>query len=174
MATLKSDRIRLSALGTSDVEMLYGWINDRDQALLNAPYRPVHAADHAEWFETIRGRNDVVIFGIRLLDGERLIGSCQLHAIDDRSKSAELQVRIGEPGARGRGYGSEALELLLGHAFDDLNLRRIALHVFATNETAIHVYEKLGFQLEGRLREAAYLDGQFVDVLVMGLLRDER
>jgi RimJ/RimL family protein N-acetyltransferase len=168
---LRGERIILAPLRDEDSKTLFEWINERDDVLLSAPYKPVHAADHREWFDAIRDRPDVAIFGIRLLDGDRLIGSCQLHGIDPRARSAELQIRIGDAGARGHGYGSEALTLLLRHGFHDLNLRRISLRVFASNERAIRAYDAAGFVEEGRLREAAYVDGEFVDVVVMARLR---
>jgi RimJ/RimL family protein N-acetyltransferase len=167
---LRGDRIFLGPIRDGDSHILFEWINERDDVLLSAPYKPVHAADHQEWFDAIRRRADVVIFGIRLLD-DTLIGSCQLYAIDRRSRSAELQIRIGVPSARGKGYGSEALALLVQHGFDDLNLRRISLRTFATNERARRAYAKAGFVEEGHLREGAYLDGEFVDVVVMARLR---
>ncbi len=111
-----------------------------------------------------------MIFGIRLLEGGSLIGTCQLHAIDPIHRTAELQIRIA-PSHHGQGYGTEAVGLLLDHAFKDLNLHRVQLHVFATNARAIRVYEKAGFAREGVLLEAAYIDGKYVDVVVMGVLR---
>lgn len=168
---LRGERILLAPLRDDDSRRLFDWINERDDVLLSAPYKPVHGVDHAEWFDAIRARSDTVIFGIRLLDGDRLVGSCQLHGIDPRARSAELQVRIGEEDARGRGLGGEALRLLLRHGFEDLNLRRIWLRVFATNERALRTYDAAGFAEEGRLREAAYVDGAFVDVVVMARLR---
>lgn len=168
---LRGDRIMLAPLREYDSRTLFGWINQRDDVLLSAPYKPVHSADHAEWFDAIRNASDTVIFGIRLVEDDRLVGSCQLHGIDPRARSAELQIRIGEGDARGIGLGTEALKLLLRHGFDDLNLRRIWLRVFATNERAIRVYVTEGFVEEGRLRGAAYVDGTFVDVVVMARLR---
>ena len=116
---------------------------------------------------------DSVIFGIRLLESNRLIGSCQLHSINHVHRSAELQIRIGEPFQRGQGYGTEAVRLLLDFAFKDLNLHRVYLHVFSTNAAAILIYKKVGFVHEGLLRKAAHIDGAYVDVVVMGILRDE-
>ena len=168
---LRGERIMLAPLRDDDSRSLFGWINEREDVLLSAPYKPVHGADHAEWFDAIRSSPDTVVFGIRLVEDDRLVGSGQLHGIDARARSAELQIRIGEEDARGRGLGGEALQLLLRHGFDDLNLRRIWLRVFATNERALRAYEAAGFVEEGRLREAAYVDGGFVDVVVMARLR---
>jgi RimJ/RimL family protein N-acetyltransferase len=170
---LRGDRIILAPLRDEDSRTLFDWINERDDVLLSAPYKPVHAADHRDWFDAIRSRQDVAIFGIRLLDDDRLIGSCQLYGIDPRARSAELQIRIGEADARDQGLGTEAVQLLLRHAFADLNLHRVQLRVFASNERAQGAYERAGFRHEGTLRDAAYVDGAWDDVVVMGLLRDE-
>jgi RimJ/RimL family protein N-acetyltransferase len=111
------------------------------------------------------------MFAIREREGDRLVGSCQLLGLDARHRSAELQIRIGEPDARGRGLGTEAVALLLRHAFADLDLHRVSLHVFASNAAALATYERCGFVREGVLREAAMLDGRRDDVVVMGVLR---
>lgn len=163
----------LTELRGSDSEIMSGWINDRSQVLSNSPYRPVHERQHAGWFESIQLRTDTVIFAIRISDSGKLIGTCQLHGINPTHRHAELQIRLGDIGQRGRGYGSEAVRLLLEFAFRDLNLERVFLHVFIDNVAAIRVYEKNGFCHEGVLRRAAYIDGKYKDVLVMGILRNE-
>lgn len=167
---LTGERLRLAPLRDEDIATLFTWINDRDQVLLNSRYRPVHAWDHRSWFESIRSRDDVAIFGIRLNADDALVGSCQLNEIDPSAGTADLQIRIGEVSARGRGLGTEAVRLLLRHAFDDLRLRRVGLSVFAGNAAAIRCYQKAGFSHEGVLRQAAYLDGRSSDVIVMGIL----
>ena len=153
--------------------MLFEWINDRECVLFNSAYRPIDQTDHRQWFEGVRGRNDMVMFGIRLLADGRLIGTCQLHTIHPVHRSAELQIRIGNPTDRGHGYGGEALRLLLDHGFQDLNLHRIDLHVLASNAVAIAAYKKAGFIREGLLRQCVHIGGQYQDLLLMGILRDE-
>jgi RimJ/RimL family protein N-acetyltransferase len=170
---LKAEHIALAPLDNDDLPSLMSWINDREQVLFNAPYKPVHESQHKAWFESIQQRNDIVIFGIRLLRDNQLIGSCQLHSIDHVHRSAELQIRIGDTLQRGQGYGVEAVRLLLDFAFKDLNLHRVYLHVFSSNTAAIRVYEKVGFVREGLLRKAAHINGEYVDVVVMGILREE-
>jgi RimJ/RimL family protein N-acetyltransferase len=170
---LRASDVALAALGDEDLPRLFEWINDRETALFNAAYRPVHEPDHRAWFDDIRARRDVAIFGIRRLRDGELVGSCQLHGIDPVHRSAELQIRIGKPEARGQGLGEQAVRLLLRFGFGDLNLHRIALHVFASNEPALRLYEKVGFRHEGVLRQAAYIDGQYVDVVLMAILQSE-
>ncbi|RIK31444.1 MAG: N-acetyltransferase [Anaerolineae bacterium] len=169
----KTPEIVLGPLKNSDSNVLWSWINNRDQVLFNAPYKPVHESQHQAWFESILKRDDVVIFGIRLIKTNELIGACQLHHIDPLSRSAELQVRLGAVGERNKGYGTEAVRQLLRFGFNDLNLHRVYLHVFSANAPAIRVYEKLGLSREGLLRQAVHLDGRYEDVILMGILRDE-
>lgn len=167
------NEVELTALREEDLEPLFDWINDRELVLHSSPYSPVHEADHRAWFDAIRSREDVVIFAIRKIPDGELIGTCQLLSIDPRHGTAELQIRIGERSAQGRGLGTEAVGLLLDHAFRDLDLHRVQLTVFEDNERAIQAYEKAGFRQEGRLREAAYIDGKRVDMILMGALRTD-
>lgn len=170
---LRGERVALTPLLAGDLPVMFRWINDREQVLFNAPYSPVSEAQHKAWFDAIQQQKTTVIFGIRLLKGANLIGTCQLHNISGVHRTAELQIRLGEKRERGRGYGTEAVRLLLDFAFKDLNLHRVYLHVFAVNEAALRVYEKVGFVREGVLRKAAHIDGDYVDIVVMGILRDE-
>ena len=170
---LKSAHLVLTPPTVADLPIMFNWINDREQVLFNAPYKPVTEEQHKSWFESLQQRGDIVIFGIRLLESNKLIGTCQLHSINFIHHCTELQIRIGEPTQRGQGYGTEAVRLLMGFAFKDLNLHRVYLHVFSTNAAAIRLYEKVGFVHEGLLRKAAHIDGAYVDVVLMGILRDE-
>jgi RimJ/RimL family protein N-acetyltransferase len=173
VAMLTAKRIQLGPVEESDLSTLFRWINDRNLVLSSARYRPVHFSDHLAWWRAVSADQSTVLFAIRLREDARLVGTCQLHWIDVASGSAELQIRIGEPDARGRGLGVEAVDLLLVHAFADLGLHRVALHVLASNAPALALYERSGFVHEGRLRDAAYRDGRREDVLLMGILREE-
>ena len=170
---MRGSKVSLAPLRDEDVAPLFEWINDRELVVLNAPYKPVHERDHVRWFDAIRERDDVAIFGIRLNEDDSLIGSCQLSAWIRCTACADLQIRIGVPDGRGRGHGTEAVGLLVEHAFRDLALRRVQLHVFADNAAAIRCYEKAGFVHEGVLREGAFIDGKPRHVVVMGILASE-
>jgi RimJ/RimL family protein N-acetyltransferase len=84
-----------------------------------------------------------------------------------------LGVGIGNRAYWGQGYGSEAVRLTLGYAFEELNLHRVSLSVLGDNPRAIRAYEKCGFVREGQWRELAHYDGQWSDEVVMGILRSE-
>jgi diamine N-acetyltransferase len=161
--------VRLAALSEEDAEPLFRWINDRELVVLNAPFKPVTRDEHRRWLDRIRSAPDVEIFGIRRRADDELIGSCQLKRIHAERGTCALQIRIGERDAWNKGYGTEAVRLLVEHAFEDLGLRQVELEVFAHNERAIRAYEKAGFR-ERRVRESAtMIDGDHVDVIVMAV-----
>ena len=171
---MQSERVRLRPLRKSDSGLLYEWISDRELVLLNSAFHPVSEVDHEAWVEAMLTRRlDLVIFVIEERSTGTAIGTCQLLNINWRHRNAELQIRIGDAAGRGRGMGAEAVRLLCEFGFADLNLHRIYLHVFATNTRAVAAYEKAGFAREGLLRAAAHIDGQWVDVVPMGLIRDD-
>ncbi len=170
---LSAKHVILAPLNMDEISTLASVITEHDQVPFNAPYKPVHNGQHTDWFESIQKRNNLVIFSIRLLKDNTLIGLCQLHSINYIHRSAELQIRLGEVLESQHGYGTEAIRLLLNFAFKDLNLNRVYLHVSATNAVALQTYQKVGFVREGLLRQAAYIDNRYVDVVMMGILRNE-
>jgi RimJ/RimL family protein N-acetyltransferase len=161
--------VRLTALRDQDAEAMFEWINDRELVVLNAPFKPVSLNEHRGWFERIQSALDVEIFGIRRRADDALIGSCQLNGIDTVRRRASLQIRIGERDAWGKGYGTEAVGLLVEHAFRDLGLRQVALKVFAHNERAIRTYTKVGFREIGVRTGGTVIEGEPVDVVEMAI-----
>ncbi len=100
-------------------------------------------------------------------------GEIVLMDIDADNRSASLRIALFRDEDFGKGYGTEALRLVLDHGFKTLNLHRIGLDVFAFNPRAIHVYEKLGFKHEGVQRNALFYDGAFHDSILLGILEHE-
>ncbi|HXG48634.1 MAG TPA: GNAT family protein [Methylomirabilota bacterium] len=101
------------------------------------------------------------------------MGNVYLRDIDWLSRHAALGVFIGERDCRGKGYGSQALRLMLRHAFQDLGLRRVYLFALADNEGALATYRKVGFTLEGTMRQHIFKAGRFRDIVVLGIHADE-
>lgn len=167
--------MRLRPAVAADAPQLFRWINDRELVVHNAPFRPVAWPEHAAWFERILAPSpERVFFIIEAVATGEAIGSCQLLNISSQHGTAELQIRIGEASGRDRGLGTEAVRLLVAHAFGELGLHRVGLQVFATNARAIRAYEKAGFRREGLLRQAACIDGARLDVVCMGVLVGDR
>jgi RimJ/RimL family protein N-acetyltransferase len=167
--------VRLRALTGADLESLRGFINDPEVLQFSNVYRPISDAQQEAWWKGMTADPNVVWFGIDDITGpvHALVGTCCLVDLDMVSRQAELRLRIGDKKAWGRSLGSEACSLLVAFGFQHLNLERIWLRVFAPNERALRLYQKLGFVIEGRLRRAWHFQGVTGDAIVMGLLRDE-
>lgn len=99
-----------------------------------------------------------------------LIGGIRLYGINYSDKRAQLAIGIIDPAALGKGLGTQAMRLLAAHAFDTLGLHRLGCRVLDFNARAIAAYEKVGFVVEGREREAALIAGTWHDDLILGLL----
>ena len=119
--------------------------------------------------------DDALAMAIHERDTDRLVGTCAFSQLDGDNGSALYHITIGEKDVWGRGFGTEATQLMLDHAFGSLGLHRIALFVFEFNERAIRAYRRCGFVIEGRARESIYRDGRWWDELAMSVLeRDWR
>ena len=116
---------------------------------------------------------DFLAMAIHVREGDRLIGTCAFSQVDGDNGAALFHITIGERDAWGRGYGTEATALMLDHAFARLGLHRVALSVFEFNVRAIRAYEKCGFLVEGRARDAIFRDGRFWDEIHMSILAPE-
>lgn len=126
-----------------------------------------------DWFEKFsldQGRIDLLIC---LRETDEAIGEMAMLDIDHLNQNAIVRISIFNQAYWGNGYGTEALKLLVKYGFNNLNLNRIGLDVFAYNDRALKSYKKIGFQEEGRVREALFYDGAFHDSIIMGILRSE-
>jgi RimJ/RimL family protein N-acetyltransferase len=173
IGNLVVDQIKLSVLEDEDKQNLFEWINNKELVEFNSPFQIISWDNHCKWFDAIRKSESVKIFGIRTIEKNKLIGSCQLLNLNKISGSAELQIRLGFFSEMGKGYGSEAVKLLLKYGFEELKLQRIYLHVFSDNIRAFKSYLKNGFKEEGVLRRAAFINGTYKDVKIMSILKEE-
>lgn len=172
---IEGNLVNLRAPEMSDLDRAYRWINDREVTRhLVMRYQMPLLAEEA-WLE---GRTkqplsyDNVFFAIETKDG-RHIGNMNFHKTQPENRKATLGVMIGEKDCWSQGYGTEAIVTLLRFGFDEMNLNRVDLTVFDGNDRAIACYRKCGFVEEGRLRQDQYTGGRYVDVIIMGVLRDE-
>ena len=143
-------------------------------AKLNGPYRPVDWMSHSTWFDGIGRDQSKVIFAIRRLTDSKFIGYVQATNIHALFQCADLGILIGDEADRGHGVGQEALRLMRDFCWRDLNLSRLGLFVFTQNLRAINAYRKIGFEREGTLRRAWFVDGEFIDVDIMAAMKEGR
>jgi RimJ/RimL family protein N-acetyltransferase len=134
-----------------------------------APYVPetleAYRERHAQ-----RGQGSNAEFAVDV-DGV-LVGRAGLFGVDDLARMGEIGLSI-LPDAQGQGHGRDVLRVLLGYGFRSRNLRRIHLQTLASNEPALRCYRAVGFVEEGRLREHAWVEGAYDDVVLMAVLRSE-
>ena len=165
--------IKLRPFKDSDIDVLYKWINNRDLMLNNSNYIPISESEHSEWFESILKQKNNYQFIIESVNDNKPIGTCQLSDVNFIHRTAELKIRIGESSYLGKGFGTEAVKALVRFGFIDLNLNRIYLQVFESNARAIKSYKKCNFKIEGTMNEAAYICGEYLNIVIMGLLRSD-
>ena len=175
---LHGQLVRLAAANSeTDAEAMGRWSRDAEYLRLldsdPASPRSVKQAKEGitEWME--HERPDSFGFMIRTLTDDRLIGFVGLGGINWNNGDGWVGIGVGERENWGKGYGTDAMRIILRFAFTELNLHRVSLSVYANNLRAIRSYEKAGFSIEGRLRQVVHRDGQWADEVFMGVLREE-
>ncbi len=174
---LEAERLRLRPMRDDDVPLLFGWFNDRDVLhwlhLSEDPPELVQSLDaHRERWERIRDDPAQISWCIETNEG-RPIGDIGLLAIHATHHRAELGITIGVKDYWSRGYGSEAIQTLLRHAFGAMRLRRVQLITDEDNARGIRCYEKCGFVREGLLRAHRLRYDKPLNMVVMGVLKEE-
>lgn len=170
---LKSERITLRAITRDDLPLLCAFNNDLDVELAGGGDPPMPQSLErlqAEFDQdAAKGGRDGSRFAIES-DG-KFIGQCGLFNVDDTAHVCELGIAIGDKDYWGRGYGRESITLLLKHAFQYRNFRKVFLRVHGSNERAIRAYHACGFVEEGRLRAHVWSDGRYDDLVYMGVMQ---
>jgi RimJ/RimL family protein N-acetyltransferase len=173
---LKSERLGFVTLIREDIPTMTAWFQNLEYGayLMGSGHRPLTLEAETKWFEeNATPSQSLVCFGILELETQRLIGTCSLMDINLVNGIATLGIGIGEPECLGKGYGTEAVKLLVEYGMFFLNLHNIKLEVFGFNPRAMRAYEKAGFSLVGRRRAAYVLGGERYDDIIMDITRDE-
>lgn len=170
-----SKRIRLRKMVNEDVALYHSWRNDIDVMVSTNLSLDLYSLKETEDFVEgiILSSNSSKSYIIHTKDSEKAIGITSLINIDQKNRNAECIIDIGEKDYWGKGYGKEALKLLLDYAFLEMNLHRVSLRVFSFNEKAISLYSKIGFKREGISRQSLFRNGQWHDIIHMGILQHE-
>ena len=172
--SLVGEKVRLRPAREEDMRLLHRWIHTPEvRHWLHASDRPDGTLEEVTrrfWsnWDAVEGR----FWIIETAEG-RPAGNVRLLGIDLFHLRAELAISIGEPDCFSLGLGTDAIRLVLGYAFEDLGLRRVDLQTDADNARAIRCYEKCGFVREGVLRARRLRYGEPIDMLAMGVLREE-
>ena len=161
----------LSPVDPSDSRLFTEWLNDMETLVNLQMYSSVISLENEKLLlnDLSKGHN----YSIVDLEKDELIGNCGFMEIEHINQTAEIGIFIGNRDNRNKGYGTEALSLLIDYGFKALNLHNIMLRVYEFNKGAVKCYEKVGFKQMGIRREALHRNLKRHDIIYMDILADE-
>lgn len=170
---LEGTSVYLRPFEAEDIDWYFDSLHDPETRRLTGTQKHFTREQIVSYMEGKWEDSSSVLLLIARSEDDVLIGDIVLQDIDPRNRNANIRIAIFNNNYQGKGYGTEALDLLLDYGFGILNLHRIELNVFDFNKRAAHVYAKLGFKEEGIQREALYYNHAYHDSILMSILEDE-
>jgi len=153
------------------VELVRNWRNSKQVSQYMYTNHHITKEEHQQWMENLRTSNTARTWIIKF-DGKP-VGIASLSNIDWKNKITEWGFYISDESTRGRGIGSATLYKLMSYVFDKMNFNKMGTIVLENNHVAMNLYEKFGFKKEGKLKQKLVRDGIYIDVILMGILREE-
>lgn len=173
LKTLVGDNVYLSPISLDDVEKYAEMVNDIKVSVELGYLSYTNIIDFESEKEFLISVKKEKMFAVRLLENDNLLGNVGFNSVDLLNRTATMGIMLGNPNYQRKGYGIEAVKLILDYGFSFLNLRNISLSVFEYNEAAYNLYKKTGFKEVGRLRKAVEIMGKTYDVIIMDMLKEE-
>lgn len=171
--TLDGDLVRLRQVTLDDLPALTPALQDPETSRLTGTHGEAPDPERTRaWYASRPDQEDRLDLAVVERATGQVAGEVVLNAWDEGNESCNFRIML-VPGCLGRGLGTEATRLIVGHGFEKLGLHRISLEVYAFNPRARRAYEKAGFVAEGVLRDALHWDGRRVDATVMSILSPE-
>ena len=169
---LEGENIVLRNITLNDAERFVLWLNDPEvNKFLQTRQKTLK--EEREWIESLQNKEETgLVLAIETRAGVH-IGNVGLDSISKEYRHAQMGIMVGDKNYWEKGYGKDAMRVMLDYAFKELKLHRVELGVYEYNPRAIHVYESLGFRREGVKREHTFYDGKFYDEIIMGILESE-
>ena len=171
--TLSGTNVILRKVRADDVEGFFALVSDLEIHEMFGGSRDTYRPMTRESAEAMVKRLSEHRFAWVIEHAAKVIGEARLDRINAQDRRASFAIGILDRQYLGRGIGVEAMRLVLRFAFAHLKLHRVSVRVLAYNHRAIRAYQKCGFAIEGREREAARVNGQWHDDVIMGLLDRE-
>lgn len=169
---LIGEKIYLSPRNLEDAEKYVEWLNDFETTdYIGRSHQILTIESEKKYLESTM--EEEAVFGIIDIKEDKLIGTLGLHQIDHFKRTATLGIFIGDKEYRGKGYGTEAIKLILDYGFNYLNLNNIKLDLMEFNERALACYKKCGFKEYGRRRKCNFINGKYYDTIEMDILAEE-
>lgn len=166
------EKIYLSPRNIEDVERYTEWLNDFETTdYTGRSHQSMSLENEKKYLE--EHSNEDTVFGIIELKTDKLVGVVGLHQVNHFKRTATLGIFIGDKELRNKGYGTEAVELIVDYGFNYLNLNNIKLDVMEFNDRAIACYKKCGFKEIGKRRKCEFINGKYYDSIAMDILAEE-
>lgn len=169
---IRGQSIALRAVREDERPLIYASRQDPDAVAMvdNRPYRPLSLQDWSAARGGPRDDSDFFVIQEGLEEAGPMIGGCSLWDVDLHNRSAHIGMGLHDPAHRGRGYGLQALRLIVDYAFRHRGLHRVQLETLDHNTPMRRCALAAGFTEEGRLRASGWCDGRFADEILYGLL----
>jgi RimJ/RimL family protein N-acetyltransferase len=167
---LAGDRITLRSSEREDVPFLQRCFNDPAIWQSLDRHAPVNELGMTEWFERLSEDDDRV--ALLLCVDETAVGYISLKFLNECWGNASISYWVA-PDEQGRGYATEAVEMIVEYAFDQRRQHKLLAHAFEFNEASIRLLETVGFEREGVHRDEVFIDGDYCDLYSYGLLEED-
>jgi ribosomal-protein-alanine N-acetyltransferase len=172
---IEGETIYLRAIEATDAGDRYlSWMNDEEvtKGLASGVF-PTTLDDLKKYIQNITSTRNAVMFAVCDKQNDLHVGNIKLDNFDWVNRTCELGLLLGDQSYWGKGVGTQVMELTLQYAFHQLNIRKVVLAVYANNPGAIRLYEKVGFQKEGCLRDQIFYKGEYIDKYYMSIFSNQ-
>ncbi|WP_366938276.1 GNAT family protein [uncultured Clostridium sp.] len=170
-------KVALRGYSYEDIVVAHKFVNDYEitKNLALGSIFPVSLDEEEEFIRKSCARSDDMTcnFAIESLEDGEYIGGCGINETDLKNRNCTVGIFIGEKELWGQGYGTDAMEVLIQYAFNELNFEKIKLSVYSFNSRAIKCYANLGFVEEGQLKKEIFREGKYHDVILMAMFRED-
>lgn len=170
------EKVCLRAYKEEDIPIAAAFVNDKELKkflVTNIPF-PMTMWEEESWIKSQRSNSSGEYnFAIEDIQTKKYIGGCGIHTVNWLSRVATVGIMIGDKDYWGKGYGTDAMRLLMKFIFQDMNINKIRLNTFSFNERAIGCYKKCGFEVEGILRKEIFKEGKYYDEIIMAAFNKE-
>lgn len=170
----ENEKIKIRKLSADDYLLYHEWRNNIEVMKTTSSQLDQYTLEETEnYILAIMSQSNSKGYMIEEKESSKTVGIISLINIDYKNRSAECIIDIGVKSIWGKGIGKSAISLILEFAFNELNLHRVYLQVYSFNERALNLYQKMGFVMEGRLRQTLYRFGIWHDTILMSILKSE-
>jgi RimJ/RimL family protein N-acetyltransferase len=168
----KNQKLIFKKVSKKNLELIRKWRNTYEIFQQNTQFTLLNSIDQEKWYKVISNVNtDRIMFIVK--NNKIPIGICGLIHLDNKNKNADIALILGELNIHGKGLGSQMLNQLLSIGFNKMKLNRIGAEILEKNKKSEHVFQKMNFKFEGKIREAIWRKGKFQDIKIYGILKKD-